>query len=127
MVAVFDVDEFVRDVAAVAPDPGARRAAEAILARALAAPADVADAIAPPAGGITLLHHAPDLTIINVAWAPKMELMPHDHRMWALIGIYAGAEDNRFFRRADDGLTESGDRRIEAGEVCALGTSTIHA
>ena len=39
------------------------------------------------------------LTVLNVVWAPGMVLPPHDHRMWAAIGIYAGQEDNEFFRR----------------------------
>ena len=57
-----------------------------------------------------------------------MRLMPHDHRMWAAIGIYDGTEDNQFFRRdADDGLVTTNDRRLETGEVCVLGTQTIHA
>jgi predicted metal-dependent enzyme (double-stranded beta helix superfamily) len=57
-----------------------------------------------------------------------MRLVPHDHRMWALIGIYAGAEDNEFYRRGPNGeLVESGGRRLNVGEVCHLGSSAIHA
>ena len=29
-----------------------------------------------------------------------MALYPHEHRMWAVIGMYGGQEDNAFFRRA---------------------------
>ena len=65
--------------------------------------------------------------MINVAWAPKMQLMPHDHRMWALISIYAGTEDNRFYRRDDRELVDSGERRVETGEICSLGVQTIHS
>ena len=28
-----------------------------------------------------------------------MDIYPHDHRMWAAIGIYAGEEDNAIYRR----------------------------
>jgi predicted metal-dependent enzyme (double-stranded beta helix superfamily) len=57
-----------------------------------------------------------------------MRLMPHDHHMWALIGIYAGVEDNQFFRRSSSGeLLEAPTRRLETGEVAALGPETIHA
>ena len=28
--------------------------------------------------------------------------MPHDHRMWAAIGIYSGREDNIFWRKVPD-------------------------
>jgi predicted metal-dependent enzyme (double-stranded beta helix superfamily) len=43
-------------------------------------------------------------------------VMPHDHRMWAVIGVYTGREDNIFWRRlpADDG------KRIEAAGATAL-------
>jgi len=27
-----------------------------------------------------------------------MTIMPHNHRMWAVIGIYTGREDNIFWR-----------------------------
>jgi uncharacterized protein YjbI with pentapeptide repeats len=46
------------------------------------------------------LYHASDLTILNVVWAPRMTIMPHNHQMWAVIGIYTGREDNIFWRRA---------------------------
>jgi predicted metal-dependent enzyme (double-stranded beta helix superfamily) len=29
---------------------------------------------------------------------PGMTLGPHDHCMWAAIGVYTGGEDNTFFR-----------------------------
>ena len=75
-----------------------------------------------------MMHHTPELTVINVAWAPGMRIIPHDHRMWAAIGIYAGVEDNQFFRRQDQGgLVESGGKRLETGDVAVLGARTIHA
>ena len=45
------------------------------------------------------LCHSSDLTILNVIWAPHMTIMPHNHQMWAVIGIYTGREDNIFWRR----------------------------
>ena len=27
--------------------------------------------------------------------------LPHDHRMWAVIGVYQGLEHNELFARAD--------------------------
>ena len=62
-------------------------------------PTQVADTMQPSEAGITVLHQADDLTVLHVVWAPKMAIYPHDHRMWAAIGIYAGAEDNAFYRR----------------------------
>jgi predicted metal-dependent enzyme (double-stranded beta helix superfamily) len=125
---VFDLDGFLSDLVDCLNESDSRRASREVLERALAAPEAVTDALAPPRGGINQLHHTPELTVINVAWAPKMQLMPHDHRMWALIGIYTGAEDNQFYRRADEGtIAETSGRRITTGEVCTLGTDTIHS
>jgi predicted metal-dependent enzyme (double-stranded beta helix superfamily) len=59
-----------------------------------------------------------------------MRLYPHDHRMWAVIGIYTGQEDNTFYRRSAPGsptLTESGGKEVAVGDVLALGSDAIHA
>jgi predicted metal-dependent enzyme (double-stranded beta helix superfamily) len=78
-------------------------------------------------GGITTLHNAADLTILHVAWTPGMALNPHDHRMWAVIGMYGGQEDNGFYRRVEGGLQPSGGREVPAGEVLVLGDDVIHS
>jgi len=127
---VFDLDAFAADCRACLAEAEPRRAIREVLTRAVAHPDQVADRLRPEAGGITLLHHAPDLTISDVVWAPGMRLFPHDHRMWAAIGIYTGREDNEFFRRAPDraaGLVESGAKQLDIGDVTLLGDDTIHA
>jgi len=78
-------------------------------------------------GGITTLHHGPDLTVLQVAWTPGIALYPHEHRMWAVIGMYAGQEDNAFYRRAVGGLESTGGRELPAGEVLVLGDDVIHS
>jgi predicted metal-dependent enzyme (double-stranded beta helix superfamily) len=87
----------------------------------------VADVMRPAEGGIALLHHEPDLTVIHVVWAPGMRLFPHDHRMWAAIGIYTGREDNTFYRRDHGALAESGAKALEMGDVLVLGDDAVHA
>ena len=78
-------------------------------------------------GGITTLHNAADLTVLHVAWTPGMTLYPHEHRMWAVIGLYGGQEDNAFFRRSPGGLEPAGGRELPAGEVLLLGDDVIHS
>jgi predicted metal-dependent enzyme (double-stranded beta helix superfamily) len=127
---VFDLDAFVADCRAARDDAEPRRAIRAVLERAIAQPAAVADALRPTEGGLELLHHEPDLTVLHIVWAPRMRLYPHDHRMWAAIGIYSGQEDNAFFRRDPDArnlLVESGGKAVVAGDVLVLGDDTIHA
>jgi predicted metal-dependent enzyme (double-stranded beta helix superfamily) len=95
----------------------------------LVADPDALDAALGPVelGGITPVHNTADLTILRVAWTPGMVLNPHEHRMWAVIGMYAGQEDNAFFRRAPGGLEPSGGRDIQARDVLVLGDDVIHS
>jgi len=50
-----------------------------------------------------------------------MALNPHEHRMWAVIGMYGGQEDNAFYRRASGGLEPAGGRELPAGDVLVMG------
>jgi predicted metal-dependent enzyme (double-stranded beta helix superfamily) len=78
-------------------------------------------------GGITTLHNAAVLTVLYVVWTPGMTLYPHEHRMWAAIGMYGGQEDNAFFRRAAGGLERAGGQELLAGDVLVLGEDAIHS
>lgn len=127
---MFDVDDFVQQCRAAGREDDGLRAVREVVERAVADGGEMAAALRPSAAGFTLLHHDADMTVLHVVWAPKMSIYPHDHRMWAVIGIYAGAEDNRFFRRAAPGartLTGSGGKRLDEGDVATLGAATIHA
>ena len=123
---MFDVDALVDDLQVAIAEAQPRLAVRDVLDRALASAGAMAEALDPTEGGISFLHHAPDLTVLNVVWAPGMVLYPHDHRMWAAIGIYTGQEDNTFFRRDGQGLVESGGKRLEVADVAVLGDDTIH-
>ena len=128
--ATFDTDEFLAACRDAARETDARYAVRELLQRTMASPGDVAEAMRPEMGGLTLLHQADDLTIVHVVWAPGMRIYPHDHRMWAVIGIYDGQEDNSFYRRAEADrrqLVESGGKELRAGDVLTLGDDTIHA
>jgi predicted metal-dependent enzyme (double-stranded beta helix superfamily) len=129
-VKVFDVDQLIADVRDAAAESAPRRAVKDVLLRTVRKSDAVAAALTPTQGGLNILYRSPDLTILDVVWAPGMRLYPHDHRMWAAIGIYAGQEDNTFFRRSDDNhrsLTESGGKEVRIGEVLLLGDDAIHA
>jgi len=127
---VFDLDQLIADCQACLDEPDTHRAIGETLERALSEPEQVADRLRPETAGITLLHHTPELTIIDVVWAPGMVLFPHDHQMWATIAVYTGLEDNEFFRRPAEGtrgLVPSNGTTIHTGEVTRLGRDTIHS
>jgi predicted metal-dependent enzyme (double-stranded beta helix superfamily) len=126
---MFDLDQLVADCRTARSDIQPSLAVRDVVKRAVSEPATAADALRPVQGGLTLLYHDDDLTIINVVWTPHMAIYPHDHRMWAVIGIYAGQEDNAFFRRAAPGaptLTEIGGKQLFESDVAVLGDDTIH-
>jgi predicted metal-dependent enzyme (double-stranded beta helix superfamily) len=128
--ARFDLDELLSACRAARSETEPRRAIRDLLERTMADPAPVAEAMRPERGGFSLLHHEPDLTVLHVVWAPGMRIYPHNHEMWAAIGIYAGQEDNSFYRRSGDGrrtLVESGGRELRVGDVAVLGREAIHA
>ena len=76
--------------------------------------------------GLHVLYRSPDLTVLNVIWPPLMTLYPHDHRMWAAIGIYSGRENNTFYRRDERPWFLPGGRSLTNGAVLLLGADVIH-
>ena len=125
---MLNVDRFVTDCRAALTQSSPEQAIKEILDRAIANPSEVEAALGTPRlGKITPLHHSPDLTILNVVWTPGMAAYPHDHRMWALIGLYGGREDNTFYRRSPEGLQVAGGKQLETGDTAVLGASMIHS
>jgi predicted metal-dependent enzyme (double-stranded beta helix superfamily) len=77
--------------------------------------------------GINILYNAANLTVLNVVWPPEITLVPHNHVMWAAIGIYGGREENRFFRRNGSTIAPSGGKELDEGDVLLLGDDAIHS
>jgi predicted metal-dependent enzyme (double-stranded beta helix superfamily) len=126
---MFDLDQFVIDCRSARDEPEPRLAVRDVVRRAVSTPTEVGDVLRPETAGFSMLHHCDDLTILHVVWAPGMSIYPHDHRMWAVIGIYAGQEDNAFFRRPAPGartLIEAGGKQLLERDVAVLGDDTIH-
>lgn len=127
MIAGFEVEHLVAECREALSAEQPLTAVRDVLDRILDQSAAVARALGRDEGGIEPLHVSPELTVLNVVWAPGMRLFPHDHRMWAAIGIYGGTEDNEFFRRSEHGLTPSGGKSVREGEVVLLGDDAIHS
>jgi len=106
---MFDLETFVASCrTALAEDAGGHRAVRDLLTRSVADPGSILAGLGEPQrAGVTALHRSADLTILNVVWGPRMTIMPHDHRMWAVIGVYTGGEDNIFWRRLPTGKVEA--------------------
>ena len=56
-----------------------------------------------------------------------MNLMPHNHLMWANIGIYTGREDNLFWRETGSRIEAFGAKALFEGDAASLPTDAIHS
>src|SRR5271170_4173863 len=119
---MFDLDRFIEDCRAAVREDPSHKAAREVLARANANPGTIIRALGEPEkAAVSPLYKSPELTILNVVWGKRMTIMPHDHRMWAVIGVYTGREDNIFWRRPPGeagGLIEAAGAK-SLGERCA--------
>src|SRR5262245_60341282 len=125
---MFNVDQFLNDCRGALRETHSEKAVQDVLNRALAAPLDVERVFGVPReAGINPLYSSPELTVFNFVWAPGMSIWPHEHRMWAVIGLYGGREDNVFYRRSPKGIEEAGGRRLDTQDTVILGKDIIHS
>lgn len=127
----FDKDEFIAECLDAVRDPdGAHARVREIVSRAVSAPraitAEVRERTESPM--MTIWHRSEELTALHIVWPPEVDLFAHDHNMWAVIGIYGGREDNRFYRRVEDGRIEPHTgRTLTERDVISLGADVVHS
>jgi len=128
---MFELDRFIEDCkTAVKADP-THKSVHELVAAAMAEHASVIAALGEPTrAGVTKLYHADDLTVLNLVWGPQQAIQPHNHNMWAVIGMYGGREDNVFWRRvegSEDGRIEAASAKsLSTGDCAPLGKDIIH-
>jgi len=126
--AKLDLDRFVADCIAANAESEPQAAALEVLARAVRDPAGMLEAVGEPRrAGISIIHRSPTLTIFNATWTPQMNLMPHNHLMWANIGIYTGREDNLLWRRSGREIEAFGAKALFQGDAAPLPVDAIHS
>jgi predicted metal-dependent enzyme (double-stranded beta helix superfamily) len=128
---VFDLDQFIADCRTAVGVDRTHKSAREVVARAVSDPSAVVAALGEPRRAeIQRLYRAAEVTILNVVWGPGMTIMPHNHLMWAVIGIYTGRENNIFWRRVRGGkggkIEAAGAKSLGEGDVEALGHDIIH-
>ena len=130
-VLMFETERFIADCrAAFAEDP-THKAVREVLASTVSDPVAVLKGLGEPKRAeIQKLFHSDTLTIINVVWAPGMMVMAHNHKMWAVIDIYTGREDNVFWRRVKgtpNKIEAAGAKALCAMDAEPLGADIIHS
>jgi predicted metal-dependent enzyme (double-stranded beta helix superfamily) len=129
---MFNLDRFVADCRAARAADSSSKTISEVVRRAVSDPTGLLKTLGEPdRAHIGELYRSNELTILNVVWAPNMMVMPHNHHMWATIGVYGGREDNIFWRRIPNAsaaqLEAAGARSIGAGDVQPLGQDIIHS
>jgi len=129
---MFDLDRFIAECQEAVRGTDGQRAVRELVAGAVSEPGEVLRALGEPArAGLNTLYRSDTLTVLNLVWGPHMTLSPHNHGMWAVIGLYTGREDNIFWRRIEEeGVSRveaAGAKALSAGEAAALGRDIIHS
>jgi predicted metal-dependent enzyme (double-stranded beta helix superfamily) len=129
---MFNLANFVADCRSAVEADATHMTVQDIARRAFSEPrAVLAEIGEPKCGGLTPIYQSKALTIVNVVWKPGMTVMPHNHAMWAVIGIYGGREDNIFWRRVKDDpkgrIEAAGAKALSTGDVAPLGKDIIHS
>lgn len=128
---MFDLQDFIESCRRLAGEPHAPRRVLDLMREAVADAASVKAGVTPldPKVGVldAPLFRSPELTVLNVTLRPGVLSIPHDHRMWAVIGIYEGEETNTFYARDAEGLKQCNSRTIHTGEAILLGDDVVHA
>ena len=123
-----DIDRFVADCIDANKETDAQEAVNEVLAKAVSKPGSVLAALGDPRrAGLNVLLRSPTLTIFAATWTPQMNLMPHDHLMWANIGIYTGREDNIFWRRTPEGIKAYGADALFVKDTAMLPVNALHS
>ncbi|MFI4933530.1 MAG: hypothetical protein ACHP7N_02835 [Caulobacterales bacterium] len=128
---MFDLQDFIESCRQVASGPHGPKQVLDLMRAAVAEPEALKAAITPLDGKVGVLDapifRSADMLVLNVTLRPRVLSIPHDHTMWAVIGIYQGQENNTFYRRAGAGLEKTNHREVVAGEAILLGADVIHA
>ncbi|MCG8358903.1 MAG: hypothetical protein MI920_25325 [Kiloniellales bacterium] len=125
---MFELDRFIEDCKAARAEDESHKAVREVVAEAVSDPAAVLAAMGEPEeAGFQSLYRSDDLTIINFTWAPLMTLMPHNHNMWAVIGLYSGREDNIFWRKNGRRIEAAGADCLMPGTAVPLGRDIVHS
>jgi len=118
----------IEDVLGAMVEVDRQAAIEQVLQRAVSNPRQLLRQLGEPLqAGIHPLHRSPEITILNVVWAPLMVLLPHNHNMWASIGIYTGREDNILWENRGASISATRAASLSERDVFGLGADAIHS
>ena len=123
-----DVDTFLADLHAANAEASPRHAVCEVVARAVSDPEAMSDAFGAMTNGCSkVLFRSAQLLVLHIVWPPELSVEPHEHNLWAVMGVYSGVEDNTFYRRTESGIERAGTVRLEPRGNRIMGRDAIHA
>lgn len=123
-----EMQKFIEDCISANKGQNAQEQVREVLARAVYDPKAMLKAVGEPTqAGLKVFLRSKELTIFAASWTPQMNLLPHNHTMWANIGIYTGREDNILWERTDDGIEGKFARCLFEGDTAKLDINAIHS
>ena len=125
--AVFDLDEFIRQLRAAAREDEPVKRVRDLMTDAFSDPESIKAAMPQFDNDDEVLYEDDTVSIWFVRFVPGLHVPPHDHQTTATIGVYEGAEDNYFYLRETGRLVHKSTRRVGPGEVIALKPDGIHS
>jgi predicted metal-dependent enzyme (double-stranded beta helix superfamily) len=123
----FDPDAFVAECRAAADESDAPAAVREVVEAAVLDGSSIDAALGTSLGEPDNLFSSDSLTVQRIRWPRGIRTWPHDHRMWAVIGVYAGYEQNRFYERSPERLLERAARTVTERDVLVLDADAIHS
>jgi len=128
---MFDIARFVAECeTAIVTDRGREEVRE-LLRAAISDPSGIVAAFGrPKRAGVQALHRSSRLTILQIVWPPSFTQTPHNHLLWAETGVYAGREDNVYWRRtpgAKWSIEAIGASSLCTGSCLSLEHDVIHS
>ena len=132
MTAPFTREGFIAACEDAIASGGGQRAIRPLLEHAVSDRARITAELGEPTrAGAAVLYRSRNVTILNLVWGPHITAMPHNHHMWAVIGMYAGREDNIFWRVLPEDakwpIEAAGVSSFMPGDVGTLGPDIIHS
>ncbi|HEY8153417.1 MAG TPA: hypothetical protein VII72_04745 [Myxococcota bacterium] len=128
---MFDLQDFIASCRRFAGAPDGAKQVLALMRSLLGDAEGIKQAVTPSESGQAILdaplYRSAEVMILNATLHPHFASPPHEHGMWAVIGIYEGQENNTFYRRSGEGLDEVNRRELRAGDAILLGSDVIHA
>jgi predicted metal-dependent enzyme (double-stranded beta helix superfamily) len=129
---MFEIESFTESCIKARKEDDGHKAVNEVVERAISDSAGVLSTIGEPTrAGVFKLYSTEELTILNLVWGPQMMLMPHNHSMWAVIGIYTGREDNIFWRKIKNDpngrIEAAGAKALSVGQTAPFGKDVIHS